>query len=238
LDGKRTFSGAGIPTAGTYVVGDRVQVKNPQYGYTSFVCVAAGTPGTWVGDATRTVPLALPDADFTYTPGSSHNYYIEVTALTANRAVTLSTTGAQEGQKVTFVRRSSAVPYSLTIDGSALYSRTAIEYVFLGGSWRSGDYHSLRNTTAINYLGDVNYTHNAYDSFGTLVFQSALSTNRTVTLSTSGATVADRVRVLRKASATGASTLTASGVTIPINTWADFNYDGTVWVPTAAGTLP
>jgi hypothetical protein len=43
-------TGTGIPTEGTFAVGDTVQMKTPTAGgYMGYVCTTAGTPGTWKG---------------------------------------------------------------------------------------------------------------------------------------------------------------------------------------------
>jgi len=48
--GNRVFYGTAAPTSGTYQVGDKVYNTNPTAGgYEGWICVAAGSPGTWKG---------------------------------------------------------------------------------------------------------------------------------------------------------------------------------------------
>lgn len=48
LDGRITVPGATAPTSGTWNVGDKVYKTNPVVGGNiGWVCVTAGTPGTW-----------------------------------------------------------------------------------------------------------------------------------------------------------------------------------------------
>jgi hypothetical protein len=56
LNGRYTLFQDAAPTAYTWAVGDRVQVRNPieegtagsKYVTTGYICITAGTPGTWV----------------------------------------------------------------------------------------------------------------------------------------------------------------------------------------------
>lgn len=48
--GDRVFRGTGVPTTGTFNVGDKVILTSPTAGgYIGYVCTTAGTPGTWKG---------------------------------------------------------------------------------------------------------------------------------------------------------------------------------------------
>ena len=72
-------------------------------------------------------------------------------------------------------------------------------------------------------------------------WNTALTVDRAVTLSTVGASSGDRFRVVREAGATGAVNLNVG--TGPLkalataSTWCDVEYDGTAWRLTAAGAL-
>lgn len=88
--------------------------------------------------------------------------------------------------------------------------------------------------------GDADVTLKAGSSALTQKFATALTADRTVTLSNVQAFRGARFRVVREAGATGAfnidvgpgvKTLTAAGQ------WAEVEYDGTAWIVTAAGSL-
>jgi hypothetical protein len=76
----------------------------------------------------------------------------------------------------------------------------------------------------------------------TLVYNTPLTTNRSVQLPTTGATDGDRIRVVRTASATGSSTLTVTTTpwkVLAAGQWADAEWwaaDG-VWITTGSGSL-
>lgn len=72
----------------------------------------------------------------------------------------------------------------------------------------------------------------------TEIFSTALTANRTVTLSTSNATNGNRFRVVRASTCTGAFNLTVNGVALTAaGQWIEFMFDGTAWVEIASGTL-
>jgi hypothetical protein len=86
--------------------------------------------------------------------------------------------------------------------------------------------------------GDTNVTLQAGVNETVQIFSSALTDNRTVTLSTTGATNGDRFRVVR--TGLGAFTLDVGGLkTIPSATAAfvDVAYNGSAWVLAGYGTL-
>lgn len=70
----------------------------------------------------------------------------------------------------------------------------------------------------------------------TQIMQGTLSANRTVTLSTVNAYPGARFRTKREAGGALVSLL-VNGLGLGLNSWADFEYDGTQWVQTASGGL-
>jgi len=76
--------------------------------------------------------------------------------------------------------------------------------------------------------------------FVTILFNAAITSARTVTLSTTNASRGDRVRVLRTSNATGAFTVTVGSSLKTLSsasTWADFEFDGTNWFCSASGSV-
>lgn len=87
-------------------------------------------------------------------------------------------------------------------------------------------------------VGDANKTLIAVTHASTQRWTTALTANRTVTLSTSGALHGDKFRVVR--TGLGAFTLNVGGLkTIPASTaaWVDVEYTGSAWILTGYGTL-
>jgi len=88
--------------------------------------------------------------------------------------------------------------------------------------------------------GDAAATLTVGSSFPTNLWQSPLTANRTVTLSTSGAFSGAKFKITRTAGSTGAFTLDV-GVgplkSLASGQWCDVEFDGTNWVLTAYGTL-
>jgi hypothetical protein len=88
--------------------------------------------------------------------------------------------------------------------------------------------------------GDSSPTFTPDSARNIMPFRSPLTTNRTVTLSTTGARNGMQVRVIREASATGASTLTVGGLkALAVSEWCDVVYDSntSTWRLTAFGSL-
>lgn len=86
--------------------------------------------------------------------------------------------------------------------------------------------------------GDASATVKASEDALTQVFSTALTTGRTLTLSTVHAYSGAKFRVVRKASATGASGLDVGGLkTLAVGTWCDVEYNGTAWILTGYGAL-
>lgn len=119
LNNRMTFDGHKIdyntaaPVAGTYSAGDSRVNSSPSLGSAAgWICTTAGTPGTW-HPSSQIKPLDAVSADkgdaaATLTVGTSEPTVIWNTPLTADRAVTLSTTGAYNGAKFRIVRTASS----------------------------------------------------------------------------------------------------------------------------------
>lgn len=88
-----------------------------------------------------------------------------------------------------------------------------------------------------NDRGDASVTLVVGDDAVTQRFATPLTANRTVTLSTAGVSNGDRFRIVRLASATGASTLTVAGKALAAGQWADVENVGGGWFVAASGAL-
>lgn len=218
---SQTFNGGAI----TQIVGDTLTVKSDGANWFSRV-------------ETIYTPLQLPDADFTYTVGSSANYYTE-SSITANRVVTLSTTGAYAGARVVFDRSAWTSVYTLTVSSILMYGGDHIEFVFYNGSWFPEVIRKYARNDVTIVSSDSSTTFYPATSVKQLLYTGVITTDRTITLDTAGAQEGSVVRVTRTATSTGAFNLTVGTKALTVGTWADFVYDtGTAaWHLAAAGSL-
>lgn len=100
-----------------------------------------------------------------------------------------------------------------------------------GANWRPVRPFSLQSVANSN----VDMTLTCMANAPTVVMQGALTLPRNVTLSTTYAYRGASFRVKREA--TGLSALLVNSVGLALNSWADFEYNGTAWVQTASGGL-
>lgn len=109
------------PTGGTWQRGDKVWNSNAQAGgfIVGWICATPGTPGGWL-------PIGIipdlfvnwGDAGATLTVGSSFETNVWQSPLTADRTVTLSSTGAYRGAKFRITRTNGATGAFNLIVGS------------------------------------------------------------------------------------------------------------------------
>lgn len=113
----QTFWAAVAPTTGTYIAGDVVinnaAISGRVWGW---YCVAAGTPGTWqaIGFLNQRDSLTQGDASFGYTASAGERVIRYVTALTADRTVTLNSATAVKGHRAR-VTRTGAGAFNLNV---------------------------------------------------------------------------------------------------------------------------
>jgi hypothetical protein len=132
-----------IPTSGTFEAGDIVWYASPDYGLPiGWVCTAGGTPGTWRPIA-GTIPGAYAnwgDSDATLTSIGSLQTNFWQSPLTANRSVTLSTTGAFSGARFRITRTASATgAFNLDVGSGPLKALSAGQWCDVewdGSAWR------------------------------------------------------------------------------------------------------
>jgi hypothetical protein len=136
------------PTAGTWRRGEKAWNSNFQNGggVPGWICVTAGTPGTWI--PMGQVPFVFGnqgDADATLTVGSSFTSNYWQSPLTANRTVTLSTTGAFSGARFRVTRTAGATgAFTLTVGGlKALSAGQWCDVEYTGSAWILSAFGSL-----------------------------------------------------------------------------------------------
>jgi hypothetical protein len=110
----------------------------------------SGRPCGWIWDGSAAHPLPVPtmavdsgNQSITLTPGTDHEYQRFATALTANRTVTLSTTGALNGHRFSVSRPGGG---AFTLDVGGLKTLAASEWcvvMYDGSAWRLVSYGAL-----------------------------------------------------------------------------------------------
>jgi len=131
-----------IPTTGTWEVGDIVWYSAVDWGLPiGWVCTAAGTPGTWRPISER-VPGTFAnwgDSGATLSPLGSLGTNVWASPLTADRAVTLSTTNAFSGCKFRITRTAGSTgAFNLNVGSGPLKALAAGQWCdveFDGTNW-------------------------------------------------------------------------------------------------------
>jgi len=137
-----------VPTAGTYAVGDQIFNSTPSIATPlGWQCTTAGTPGTWtmMGQLNPFQQSNQGDAALTVTPYTTRPVIVFNVPITADRAVTLGTTGAVNGLLMIIVR-STACTGAFNIDVGGLKTLTAAgQWCIIGyqGPWRLLAYGTL-----------------------------------------------------------------------------------------------
>jgi len=143
-------SGTAAPTAGTWAVGDvcfntSVTIAS----ILGWTCVVAGTPGTWDvlssrGEQHGMTPVG--DAAATLTPGTSRSVLYYNAPITADRTVTLSTTGAWVGCRFKVVRSAACTgAYNISVGGKKTLTTAGewAEVTYYGSAWYLTGYGTL-----------------------------------------------------------------------------------------------
>jgi len=136
--------GSAAPTGGTWLAGDVVETVGVT-GPSRFVCLASGSPGTWMPVDFRGVSADRQDNNVTLTVGVDVPTQRFATALTANRTVTLSGTNARNGDRFRVVR-SGLGNFTLIVGGlKTIPSATAafVDVEYDGSSWILTGYGTL-----------------------------------------------------------------------------------------------
>lgn len=116
-------------------------------------------------------------------------------------------------------------------DGGAVYDYIGVHQIDMTDT--------VANTIQIarcSFVGDADTTYTVGGG-SRIFYQTPLTSNRTVTLSTTNAKNGDTVRVSRQAAATGVSTLTVGSKALLLGQWVEYVYDSSAWQLSAFGTL-
>jgi len=137
-----------IPSGGTWRRGDIIWNPNFQGGGQSpgWICISAGTPGSWIPmGQVAYVYTNQGDSDATLTVGSSYTTNFWQSPLTANRTVTLSTTGAFSGAKFRISRTAGSTgAFTLNVGGlKSLATGQWCDVEYTGSSWLLSAFGSL-----------------------------------------------------------------------------------------------
>lgn len=137
------------PTVRAHRQGDKVWNKAPGVGKPDYwLCTATGTPGTWAAQTiTPGVSADKGNAAATLTAGTDETTQRWNTVLTADRAVTLSTTGVWNGAKFRIVRTAAATgAFNLNVGTGplkALVAGTWCDVEYNGSAWMLTAYGAL-----------------------------------------------------------------------------------------------
>lgn len=144
IDGRVQYYDSAVPADAdmTYALGDVVWTASPSPGSPAMqVCTTAGAGGTAVFTPTSVLPGLTDrvDQDITLTAGSSRpiQRYNASSPLTADRTVTLSTTGAWEGATFRIVRPSAGA-FNLNVGTGPLKALAANQWCdvsYTGSTW-------------------------------------------------------------------------------------------------------
>src|SRR6266702_1540250 len=187
----------------------------------------AGTP------ATLTVNSTTPDVS---------GYERFQTANTGPTTIT-DFTGGVQGQRIvvrcgdtnTTIQHNGATISLLNSGDKVLRVQANYEFVKMGAVWREIAQLPLGTSTD---NGDAAKTVQARKDLETQVWANALTANRAVTLSGTGAFSGAKFHIVRKASSTGASTLDVGAgplKSLAAGQWCDVEHDGSAWLLTAFG---
>lgn len=145
--------GTTAPGTGTWIQGDRRFNSGATLGSANgWVCTTGGNPGTWY-PMSQVKPLDAVSADkgdaaVTATVGSTEPTIRFNTAISVDRAVTLSTTGAYNGAKFRVVREASATgAFNINVGTGPLKAlataSTWCDVEYDGAAWRLTAYGTL-----------------------------------------------------------------------------------------------
>jgi hypothetical protein len=196
-------------------------------------------------DAQWSLTADVGNAPASLTVGTHNLTNIWNTPLTADRAVTLNTTGAYAGARFRIIRTAAATgSFNLNVGTGPLKALKAGQWCdveYNGTAWVLAAYGQLTDGGTVSAdKGDAAATLTAGSSEQISVWSTPLTADRAVTLSTAGAYNGASFRVVRTAAATGAFNLnvgTGPLKALAAGQWCDVHYNGSAWVLTASGSL-
>ncbi|HEX6964539.1 MAG TPA: glycosyl hydrolase family 28-related protein [Gemmatimonadaceae bacterium] len=139
--------GTASPTSDTWSQGDIQYNRTPAVGKPyAWACTTGGTPGSWVPVYRLPgVSADRGDTDVTLVVGTDAPTQLFNTALTRNRVITLSPTGAVNGDKFRIVRKGLGA-FTMDVGGLKTIPASTAAFVdveFNGGSWILTGYGTL-----------------------------------------------------------------------------------------------
>jgi hypothetical protein len=171
------------------------------------------------------------------------------TALTANRTVTPAGVSTTRGGDRFILIREAGGAFDLAVAGMvgafslAPNQWAEIRYDDTVGAWRvyaRGYLHTAERIAVGADVGDAAKTIVTGRDERTQIWATPLTANRAVTLSATNAYAGARWRIVRKATATGASTLDVGAgplKSLAVGQWCEVEYDGAAWLLVAFGAL-
>ncbi len=172
------------------------------------------------------------------------------TPLTANRTVTLSTSDAKEGSNFTIVRRSGATGnFNLTVGALATLRAPGewceVRYDAGTAAWILEKYGILPSAeiAAVSAdKGDADATITVGTSERTSRWATAFTSDRTATVSNTGAWNGAKVTIQRAETATGNFSLAVIGgstrlLRLAPGQWCELEYTGSAWIVTGSGDI-
>ncbi len=145
---RQVTTGTGEPTSGAWGVGDFVINSAPVAGAPiGWRCITAGSPGTWQPLQNLSARQSITNvAAFTLTPGTSPYRTLYSGVMTADRAVTLSSTGAWDGLTYEILRTATGV-FNLNVGTGPLVALSAAKQLcrvtYDGSAWYLSGYETL-----------------------------------------------------------------------------------------------
>lgn len=155
IGGKYHYFGTAAPSSGTWQRGDIAYNTSPGIGKPiGWVCLTNGTPGTWSPfSALPNMSADRGDADVTLAVGTDSTTQQFRTALTANRTITLSTTGAYDGFifHITRTGGDTGGPWVLAVGALKNLSQNQwCDVQYDGSAWRLIGFGSFSAGTSTN----------------------------------------------------------------------------------------
>ena len=142
IGGNSIVSATGVPSSGTWSVGDKAMNSAPSAGEPiGWVCTTAGSPGTWSALGALEGLASFGDANVTLTAGTTAPLSFFGVTLTANRTITLAS--GFNGAKFRVTRIAAG---AFTLDVGGLKSLATDEWCDVqhdGSSWVLTAYGTL-----------------------------------------------------------------------------------------------
>ena len=191
------------------------------------------------------------DADLTVVPGTTRSVIRYETTLTANRTIALPNTSSGVSNLFTGLRyivvRSGLGNFRLDTTWGGNNSATVsfppntggiMEFMYFRFGWKL--IRKWLDSSVSSDNGDAGVTLTVGQASFTQRWATALTTPRTVTLSTAGAINGDKWVIVRTAAATGASVLnvgTGPLIALAAAQWAQVQFDGSAWFLAESGPI-